>query len=178
MVVLAKGLRLPYIGIFLLFSGLFLLSRTLGLWEQFPFLYSTETFLFLSSFLFFLFYLLSARTQGYLVTGLIILSLAGTTYLPRQVKLPPFLDQTLFFHLLSLAFVLVFIFHTRTFQEKKRRNWPFYPAAILFGTGVLIYLLDTEILPVAILQRFDLLWPFALIIVGLYLVLNYLARRG
>ncbi len=175
---MAKGLKLPYTGIFLLFAGLFWLSRTLEIWEHLPFLYSTEAFLFISAFLFLLFYILSGKTQGYLVVGLVLLSLGGTTSLPRKFDLPPFLAQTLFFHLLSLAFILVFLLHTRSQKSGGNRNWPFYPAAILFGTGVFIYLLDTEILPVTILQRFDLLWPVALIGVGLYLVINYLGRRG
>ncbi|GEM_PF-1253391 len=173
-----KGLKLPYTGIFLLFTGIFLLSRAIGLWDQFPFLYNTESFLLISSILFLLFYLLSGRRQGYLVTGLILLSLSSTIFLPGKVSFPPFLAETLFFHLLSLAFILVFLIHTRTLKDKNKRNWPFYPAILLFGTGVLIYLLDTEILPVTFLQRFDILWPLALISVGFYLVINYLARRG
>ncbi len=175
---MAPGLKLPYTGIILVFIGLFFLTRTLGLQEQLPFIYSPESFLLICGGLLLLFYLLSGRKQGYLLGGLILLALGGTIIIPHHLTLPPLLDQALFFHLLSLAFFLVFLIHTRTFKSRSRRNWPFFPAVILFGTGVLIFLLDAEIIPADYLQRFDILWPLALIGVGLYLVLNYLGRRG
>jgi len=174
---MGKGFRSPYIGIFLVFLGLFFLLQTLNIFQNLPYLSATESFLFFSALLFLIFYFLSPTKPGSLLISLILLSLTATTALPRHVALPPFLAQTLVFHLLGTAFLLVYLIHSSK-TSSRQQGWPLYPALIFYGLGIFIYLLDTEILPVAYLQRFDLLWPLALIIVGVYIIVNYLNRRG
>ncbi len=166
-----RGMRIPYVGILLFIIGIAWLLRSLNLLDA-------DFFLPGIGLIFLIFYILSGYKQSYLIPGLIILAISGTSLLPRYVSLPPFLEHTLFFYLLGTAFLLLYVIHTRARGEKKARNWPLLPALILYFLGLFTYLLDKDVLPTEYLDRVDLLWPLALIITSLYIIAAHLSKRN
>ncbi len=166
-----RSTRIPYVGILLFIIGIAWLLRNLNLLDS-------DFFLPGIGLTFIIFYIISGYKQSYLIPGLIILAISGTSLLPRYVSLPTFFEHTLFFYLLGTAFLLVYIIHTRARGEKKARNWPLLPALILYFLGIFTYLLDKDVLPAEYLERVDLLWPLALIITSLYIVAAHFSKKN
>lgn len=164
-----KSVSLPYKGILLLVIGLAWLLKNLGIYQGDYFLLGLATLLML-------FYILSGQRIAYLISSLLIFALCTSSLLPAYLTLPHFLKDTLLFYLLGLVFLLLFVFHTRHYQEKRARNWPLTTASVLFFLGFLMYILTANIIPPAILGRIDLFWPLALLVISLYSIVAFFAK--
>ncbi|WP_105619916.1 hypothetical protein [Vallitalea okinawensis] len=81
--------------------------------------------------------------------------------------------------ILATNFLLVYIIHTSRFKNSSRgkRNWPLLISGIMYGVSLIIYVdefVDTEISE----QLLDLLWPIALIVIGIILLVRGLKSKS
>ncbi len=157
-----------WIGALLIFLGLFFLLSNLGVFRG-------DWFLLVLGGGFIVVYLASGkvadlRNVGLLIPGCILLMLGSF------VLLEPTLGQWgiagyLFFSFIGMAFILVYLIHTRQLSGSSdgKRYWPLYPGLSLFGFS--LFLLVVTRLDTAV-GRFFLnnLVPIGLVVAGAILI--------
>ncbi len=119
----------------------------------------------------------SERNLGLLIPGLIIVMVWLYGFLNNTLMITG-VEGYLFFILLGLAFLGIYLIHTMHVREASggEKLWPLYPALALVGFGVLIRLeqqLESEI----VRMLMNNLFPIALIIVGLIIVVRTMGKR-
>jgi hypothetical protein len=112
---------------------------------------------------FWLVFFMTPQNWWAIIPAGILLTLAAVTVIPENGGIETggifFLGMALTF--LALAFIPV---------EGKRMSWPLIPGGILFVMGIMLLLTQTELI--------NYVWPVALILVGLFLVLRPYLRRN
>ncbi|HSV84962.1 MAG TPA: hypothetical protein VLH85_00205 [Levilinea sp.] len=112
---------------------------------------------------FWLVYYLTPHNWWAIIPAGVLLTLAGVTLIPDSGGIE---TGGVFFLGLSLTFLALALIPV----EGKRMSWPLIPGGILFFMGMLLLLSRTNLV--------DYIWPVALILVGLFLVLRPYLRRG
>ncbi|MEN4042517.1 MAG: hypothetical protein ROW52_06760 [Anaerolineaceae bacterium] len=112
---------------------------------------------------FWLVYFLTPSNWWAIIPAGTLLTLAGVTLVDgaRDIE-----TGGIFFLGLSLTFLALAIIPV----DGKRMSWPLIPGGILFVMGVLILLAQTNLV--------NFVWPVALILIGLYLIVRPYLRRG
>jgi hypothetical protein len=112
---------------------------------------------------FWLVLILTPHNWWALIPAGVLLTLAAVTVIPETGGLE---TGGIFFLGLSLTFLALALVPV----EGRRMTWPLIPGGILFVMGVLLLLTQTDLI--------NFIWPIALILVGLFLVLRPFLRRN
>ncbi|MFW5788184.1 MAG: hypothetical protein ACOC21_01140 [Halanaerobiales bacterium] len=155
----ALGLILIILGVVWLLESMFIIRVDL-------------TLIIIASFLGILYYLSgnnsSRRSLGLLIAASVVLMVGIHSILNDLYYLGAW-DGILFFFLLGSAFWLVYFLHTRHVEGRTGGGWPSYVGWALYAFAGFIYLVEY----VGISQGiFKYIWPIALIVVGLLIVLR------
>ncbi len=117
------------------------------------------------------------RSQGLLIAGAIVTMVGLFAAIEQNVPLGD-RDGYLFFVFLGIAFLFVFLVHTRHLKNlpSGKRRWPLYPAAGLWGFSLFVFIV--QVLDSDLTKRLlSNLFPIGLIIVGVILILKAF-RKG
>lgn len=159
-------------GILLILAAVFLLLNQVGLIPG-------PAFMFLLSFAFISAYvLLGARKEygniGFLIPGMVLLSITTFSTVAEQPGIES-LSPAFFFLGLSLSFWVIFLVHTFWFKtlEHGARFWPAYPGtALLLIAGIISFAGERS----EYLNMLNYLWIFALMAVGVWLVVSSIKK--
>lgn len=164
-----------WIGGLLIFLGLFFLLSNLGLFRG-------EWFLLILGGAFLGVYLASGKTAddrkvGFLIPGSILLMLGFFVLLEGSLRQWG-IEGYFFFSFIGLAFILVYLIHSRQLSEDSDggRNWPLYPGLALFGFTLFLLVvtrLDTE----AGRMILNNLFPIGLLVVGAILLIKSYSKK-
>ena len=109
---------------------------------------------------------------GFLIAGSIIFMVGLFAIINDNTYLGP-LEGSLFFLLVGLAFLPVYFIHTRCLPgpEGSHQKWPLFTGLIIMAFG--LFVLFTETYHIPVMRRItSMIWPSALIIIGLYVMLK------
>lgn len=112
------------------------------------------------------------RSIGFLITGCIIFMIGLFSIINDNFGLGPF-EGPLFFLFVGIAFLPVYIIHTRHFSDNNStsKKWPLYTSLIIIAFSLFILITETSNIPV--MQKiYSIIWPLALIFLGLYVILK------
>ncbi|NBG86926.1 hypothetical protein [Isachenkonia alkalipeptolytica] len=117
------------------------------------------------------------RKQGLLITGAIV-TMVGLFAVIEQNLPVGNRDGYLFFVFLGIAFLAVFLIHTRHLKTLPlgKRRWPLYPAAALGGFALFVFVvefMDQDLIEPVLNNAF----PVGLIVVGVILIVKAF-RKG
>jgi len=117
------------------------------------------------------------RSQGLMIAGAIVTMVGLFAAIEQNFPLGD-RDGYLFFIFLGIAFLLVFLVHTRHLKNlpSGKRRWPLYPTAALWGFSLFVFMvqvLDSELMRLIL----NNLFPIGLIVVGLFIILKAF-RKG
>lgn len=152
-------------GIFLVFSGSFLLLERLALIDG-------DIFLLLLGVAFLLAYFINSRTLGFLIPGSLLTWLGLYTLLMEQTfwEIKNQYAGGLLFLALGLAFCCIFI-HTFRQSEGHLRFWPLYPGIILILFSLIVEF-EFAFIPKEYLEYINTYWPGILVLIGLILLVT------
>jgi len=111
-------------------------------------------------------------TIGFLIAGSIIFMVGLFAALNDIFYLGPF-EGALFFFFIGIAFLPVYVIHTRHLTNKDPGNqkWPLYTGLIITAFG--LFVLVTETVNIPIMRKiYTIIWPILLIVLGLYIILK------
>ena len=111
-------------------------------------------------------------TVGFLIAGCIIFMVGFFAALSETFHLGPF-EGALFFFFVGISFLPVYVFHTHHLQDKNAGNqkWPLYTALIIIAFGIFVLITETAHLPL-LRKIYPILWPMAIIVLGLFVILK------
>jgi hypothetical protein len=113
---------------------------------------------------FWLVFFLTPQNWWAVIPAGVLLTLAAVTVIPENGSIE---TGGIFFLGLALTFLALALIPV----EGKRMSWPLIPGGILFVMGIMLLLTQTDLI--------NFIWPVALILIGLFLVLRpYLRRRS
>lgn len=117
------------------------------------------------------------RNQGLMIAGAIVTMVGLFATIEQNYPLGD-RDGYLFFIFLGIAFLSVFLVHTRHLKSlpSGKRRWPLYPAAALWGFSLFVFIvqaLDSNLLQ----GIFNNIFPIGLILVGMILIVKAF-RKG
>ncbi len=111
-------------------------------------------------------------TIGFLITGCIIFMIGLFAVINDSLHLGAF-EGGLFFFFVGIAFLAVYIIHTRYLPDKNSGNqkWPLYTSLIIIAFGIFVLITETAHLPL-LRKIYPILWPMAIIVLGLFVILK------
>jgi len=111
-------------------------------------------------------------TIGFLIAGCIIFMVGLFAALNDSLNLGAF-EGGLFFFFVGMAFLPVYFIHTRYLQDKNSGNqkWPLYTGLIIIAFGVFVLITETAHLPL-LRKIYPIIWPMAIIVLGLLVILK------
>jgi hypothetical protein len=113
---------------------------------------------------FWLVFFLTPQNWWAIIPAGVLMTLAAVTVIPDTASIE---TGGIFFLGLALTFLALALIPV----EGKRMTWPLIPGGILFVMGIMLLLTQTDLI--------NFIWPVALILIGLFLVLRpYLRRRN
>lgn len=116
-------------------------------------------------------------TIGFLIAGCIIFMVGLFAVVSDSFYLGPF-EGSLFFFFVGIAFLFVYVIHTRHLSDKDSgsQKWPLYTGLIIMAFGLFVLFTETTHLP--IMRRiYPVLWPVALILSGLYIIFKHAQKK-
>ncbi len=116
-------------------------------------------------------------TIGLLIAGCIVFMVGIFALLNDYFYLGAF-EGAFFFVFLGIAFLAVYLIHTRHISEEDsgHRKWPLYTGLIIMAFGIFVLFTETIHLP-AVRRVFSILWPLLLILFGIYILLIKRTRK-
>ncbi len=113
-------------------------------------------------------YRIAEAHLGFLIPGLMLGGLAAFASLGTVVEN---VSGAYLFFFFAAAFYLVFALHTRKIQtgDQGERIWPLFPGTALLGVGALVMGIEGNALSDPFLRSLNMVFPAALILVGVYL---------
>jgi len=117
------------------------------------------------------------RNQGLLIAGAIVTMVGLFAAIEQNFPLGD-RDGYLFFIFLGIAFLFVFLMHTRHLKNLSagKRRWPLYPTAGLWGFSLFVFMV--QVLNSDLTERvLDNVFPMGLIVVGVILIIKAF-RKG
>ncbi|HEY3374736.1 MAG TPA: hypothetical protein VGK02_06710 [Candidatus Aquicultor sp.] len=151
-------------GVILIIAGIFALLINFGLLSGVSFLIALGV-AFLVAFAIW-------RNLGFLIPGMILLWLGIGLTITEQSRLNIANDGSIIVAALGLAFISIYLL-----MPRRRHWWPLIPGGILLVIGITIFLFAQNIIPFTFIQVINVLWPAAIIILGIWLVLRQLYFR-
>jgi hypothetical protein len=112
---------------------------------------------------FWLVFILTPKNWWAIIPAGVLLTLAAVTVIPENAGIE---TGGIFFLGLAVTFLALALIPV----EGKRMSWPLIPGGILFVMGVLLLLTQTDLI--------NYIWPIALILVGLFMVIRPYLRRS
>lgn len=115
-------------------------------------------------------------TIGLLIAGCIIFMVGLFAAINDSFYLGPF-EGPLFFFFVGIAFLPVYIIHTRHFidDNSSDQKWPLYTSLIIILFGLFVLITETSNIPM--MQRlYHILGPVTLILLGLYIILRQIKK--
>ncbi len=112
-------------------------------------------------------------TIGFLIAGCIIFMVGLFAVINDSLYLGPF-EGSLFFFFVGIAFLFVYIIHTRHLSDKDSgsQKWPLYTGLIIMAFGLFVLITETAHIP--LMRRvYPVLWPMVLIVLGLYIIFKH-----
>jgi len=111
-------------------------------------------------------------TIGFLITGCIIFMIGLFAVINDSLHLGAF-EGALFFFFVGIAFLPVYIIHTRYLTDRNSGNqkWPLYTGLIIIAFGIFVLITETAHLPL-LRKIYPILWPMAIIVLGLFVILK------
>ena len=109
-------------------------------------------------------------TIGFLIAGCIIFMVGLFAAINDSFYLGPF-EGALFFLFVGIAFLPVYVVHTRHLSDKDSgsQKWPLYTSLVIMAFSLFILFTETAHIPI-IRRIYPVLWPILLIILGLYII--------
>jgi hypothetical protein len=112
---------------------------------------------------FWLVFILTPKNWWAIIPAGVLLTLAAVTLIPENAGIE---TGGIFFLGLAVTFLALALIPV----EGKRMSWPLIPGGILFVMGILLLLTQTDLI--------NYIWPIALILVGLFMVIRPYLRRS
>ena len=115
-------------------------------------------------------------TIGLLIAGCIIFMVGMFAAISDTFYLGPF-EGPLFFFFVGIAFLSVYVIHTRHFidDHSSGQKWPLYTGLIILLFGLFVLITETSGIP--IMQRlYRIFGPIVLIVLGLYIMLRQIKK--
>jgi len=115
-------------------------------------------------------------TIGLLIAGCIIFTVGLFATINDSFYLGPF-EGPLFFFFVGIAFLPVYIIHTRHFTDDNSsgQKWPLYTGLIILLFALFVLITETSNIP--IMQRlYRIFGPIILIFLGLYIILRQIKK--
>lgn len=165
-----------FLGIILIIMGLF--------WILFNFrLFKSSWFLPIIGLAFLASYLYRGEEQqkrpiGFLITGCIITMIGLFCILNDNFKLD-LLEGPLFFFFLGVAFLPIYLFHTRqlTEQDLRQQRWPLTTGFSIIGFGLVILVIEAA--NTTLMRKvYPILIPVLFILLGFYIIFFYKRKSG
>lgn len=111
------------------------------------------------------------RNLSLLIPGMILLWLGIATTLVSRDIVDVADDGSIIVSALGLAFLSVYAF------MPKRHWWPLIPGGILLLVGIMIFAFTQNIIPISFSEFVNFLWPAALIVIGIWIIIKQFYRR-
>ncbi len=158
-----KGILLLGAGVLMLLANLEVLS---GLW-----------FLYALSLGFLTAYFFLGRNLGFLIPGNMIGAIAIFASLnERFIEVSP----AWLFVFFAAAFFIVYFIHTRNLETSDRgeRIWPLFPGTALLLVGILVYVVESQLLDARNLRYINYIFPVALILIGFTVLVKGVSTKS
>ncbi len=151
-------------GIILIVIGVALLLINLGLFSPGVFVFALGAS-FLVAYAFW-------RAVGFLIPGMILAWLGIAITLMEAHVFRTADSGAIITIALGFAFLSIY-----AFMGRRRNWWPLVPGGILLLIGATTLLVTENIIPFTVTQLANIIWPAALILVGVWLIFRQLYRR-
>ncbi|MBI4733833.1 MAG: hypothetical protein HY779_03310 [Rubrobacteridae bacterium] len=112
------------------------------------------------------------RNPGLLIPGMILIWLGFASILLDSNLLELQNDDSIIVIALGLTFISIY-----ALLGQNRHFWPLIPGGILLVVGTTILLTSENLVPISFTQLINILWPIALIALGIWFIVRQFLRR-